>query len=451
MSLIRALSKDLAARTDDSLRALFAARPDLISPGVPDFAALAARASARVSVQRALERLTRPQMQVLETLHLCTNTDTGHSASAAVLRKLITGSTAAAVDGILATLQGLALVHRAAAPSGTPAATAKQRFYLPVGSPEGRGGDLPGRARPELHGAGPAPARVRAARRPAGSELHRSGADIHDATTPMEAALALQHWTSSPEGLRQILAGAPERTTALLARFRNWAMGAVPQAQRKASITTEGPDVGPVDWLLARGLLVPLDAAHVELPHSVGTSLRGGVVIDDFSLTPPRPELGWTTAALRRNAALSAISETLRLVGELLHAVGDQPLATLRSGGVGVRETRRLSETPAPGPDPGGGAAGTVRAGGPDPAGRGHQFLGPPGGSRMAPPAPAGTMVVAGQRLAGQRAGAVPGGPARLRSRNRPPLPRAAEPSWRSPPRRSGPTPRWSANGSWKF
>jgi hypothetical protein len=95
----------------------------------------------------------------------------------------------------------------------------------------------------------------------------------------MEAALALQHWTSSPEAAG-ILSTAPERTTALLAKFRNWAMGAVPQAQRKASVTTEGSDVGPVDWLLARGLLVPLDAAHVELPHSVGLSLRGGAIIE---------------------------------------------------------------------------------------------------------------------------------------------------------------------------
>ena len=98
MSLIRALSKELQARNDDSLRALFCARPDLISPGVPDFAALAARASGRVSVQRALERLNRPQMQVLETLHLCTNADTGHSASAAMLKKLINGASIAAID-----------------------------------------------------------------------------------------------------------------------------------------------------------------------------------------------------------------------------------------------------------------------------------------------------------------------------------------------------------------
>lgn len=344
MSLIRALSKELEARSDDSLRALFDARPDLISPPVPDFGALAARASARLSVQRALERLNRPQMQVLETLHLCTNTDTGHSASAAGLRKMIPGSSGAAVERILHSLQDLALVHRAEPPHGTPESAAKQRHYLPVGSLKDVVGIYPaglGRSYTELVRLQPAFAQrvVQLV-----SELHRSGVAIHDATTPMEAALALQHWTSSPEALNSILSTAPERTTALLARFRNWAMGAVPQAQRKASITTEGSDVGPVDWLLARGLLVPLDAAHVELPHSVGLSLRGGAIINDFTLEPPIPELGRTSAVLRRNAALSAISETLRLMGELLHAVREQPLATLRSGGVGVREMRRLAE-----------------------------------------------------------------------------------------------------------
>ncbi len=343
MSLIRALSKDLEARSDDSLQALFDARPDLISPAVPDFAALAARASGRVSVQRALERLNRPQMQVLETLHLCTNTDTEHSASAAGLRKMISGSTVAAVERILVSLQELALVHRAEPPPGAVPGS-RQRYYLPVGSLKDVVGIYPaglGRSYTELVRLQPAFAQ-RAVQLV--TELHRNGATIHEATTPMEAALALHHWTSSPEALQDILAAAPERTTALLARFRNWAMGAVPQAQRKASITAEGPDVGPIDWLLARGLLVPLDAAHVELPHSVGLSLRGGAIINDFSLSPPLPELGRTSAALRRNAALGAISETLRLVGDILHVVREQPLATLRSGGVGVREMRRLAE-----------------------------------------------------------------------------------------------------------
>ncbi|MCF3138960.1 helicase-associated domain-containing protein [Paenarthrobacter sp. AR 02] len=345
MSLIRALSKELEARSDDSLRALFAARPDLISPMAPDFAALAARASARVSVQRALERLNKPEMQVLETLHLCTNTDTGHSVSAAGLKKVIAGSTLSALDPILANLQELALIHRADPPAGSPATTSRQRFYLPVGSLKDVIGIYPaglGRSYTELVRLQPAFAQ-RAVQLVA--ELHQSGLGIHPASTPMDAALALQRWTSSPAELRAILATAPERTVALLEKFGSWAMGAVPQAQRRASVTHESRDVGPIDWLLARGLLVPLDAGHVELPHSVGLALRGGAIVDDFTLAPPVPELGHTSAALRRNAAMGAIAETLRLTGELLFAVREQPLATLRSGGVGVRELRRLAES----------------------------------------------------------------------------------------------------------
>jgi len=346
MSFIRALSNELEARSDDSLRALFSARPDLISPNVPDFAALAARASARVSVQRALERLNRPQMQVLETLHLCTNTDTAHSASAPGLKKLINGASLSAIERILHSLEELALVHRAEPPHGTPpSAGPRQRFYLPVGSLRDVVGIYPaglGRSYTELVRLQPAFAQrvVQLV-----GELHHSGAAIHPATTPMEAALSLQHWTATPEALNRILATAPDRTIALLARFGNWAMGAVPQAQRRASVLNEGPDVGPVDWLLARGLLVPLDAAHVELPHSVGISLRGGAVIEDFTLAPPVPKLGQTTAALRRNAALGAIAETLRLTAELLYSVREQPLVTLRSGGVGVREMKRLADS----------------------------------------------------------------------------------------------------------
>jgi hypothetical protein len=227
----------------------------------------------------------------------------------------------------------------------TPPSGNRQRFYLPVGSLRDVVGIYPaglGRSYTELVRLQPSFAQhvVQIV-----TELRAAGVSLQPATTPMEAALSLQHWTSSPEALHEILATAPERTGALLARFGNWAMGAVPQAQRRVSVANESPDVGPVDWLLARGLLVPLDAAHVELPHSVGVSLRGGAVIEHFTLTPPVPKLGFTTAALRRNAALGAIAETLRLTNELLHIVRGQPLVTLRSGGVGVREMKRLAES----------------------------------------------------------------------------------------------------------
>ena len=201
---------------------------------------------------------------------------------------------AAAIERLLHSLQELALVHRAEPPHGATApAGARQRYYLPVGSLKDVIGIYPaglGRSYTELVRLQPAFAQ-RVVQLVA--ELHRSGAAIHP--PPRRWRRPCRCSTGRPHrNPQQILATAPERTTALLARFGNWAMGAVPQAQRRASVLNEGADVGPVDWLLARGLLVPLDAAHVELPHSVGVSLRGGFVIENFALAAPGPELGHT-------------------------------------------------------------------------------------------------------------------------------------------------------------
>ena len=41
-----------------------------------------------------------------------------------------------------------------------------------------------------------------------------------------------------------------------------------------------------VDWLLAHGVLIPVDARHVELPREVGLLLRGP---DPWAATPPEP------------------------------------------------------------------------------------------------------------------------------------------------------------------
>ena len=284
-------------------------------------------------------------------------------------------------------------------------------------------------------------------------ELHRSGAAVSPATTPMEAALSLQHWTASPESLQQILATAPERTTALLARFGNWAMGAVPQAQRRASVVHESSDVGPVDWLLARGLLVPLDAAHVELPHSVGVSLRGGFVIENFALAPPVPRLGSTSAALRRNAALGAIAETLRLVGELLYTVREQPLVTLRSGGVGVREMKRLADSLRIELHEAGvlaelcALAGLLRLDVDSSA-----WVQPPQLEWLTLPRQEQWLWLVNAWLASERAPSLVGQPVNggAPGAGRAPRRRPAPPSTRSRPRPSGRTPRWSANASWK-
>ena len=64
----RSLADDLRARDDAALVALLRARPDLLSPVPSDLASLAARATTRPSVSRALDQLDRFALQVVEVL-----------------------------------------------------------------------------------------------------------------------------------------------------------------------------------------------------------------------------------------------------------------------------------------------------------------------------------------------------------------------------------------------
>lgn len=64
----RSFADDLRARSDDQLRVLLAARPDLTRPAPADLTSLAARAATRGSVQRALDRLPADRLRVLEAV-----------------------------------------------------------------------------------------------------------------------------------------------------------------------------------------------------------------------------------------------------------------------------------------------------------------------------------------------------------------------------------------------
>lgn len=64
----RSLADDLRQRSDDQLRALLTARPDLVNPVAPDISALAARAGSSPSVLRAIDSLDKFSLQVLETI-----------------------------------------------------------------------------------------------------------------------------------------------------------------------------------------------------------------------------------------------------------------------------------------------------------------------------------------------------------------------------------------------
>ncbi|HSK27477.1 MAG TPA: hypothetical protein VK894_11275, partial [Jiangellales bacterium] len=101
----RSLADDLRARSDDELTALLRARPDLVSPVPVDMAQLATRATTRSSVVRALDRLDRFTLQVVDAIAVLPEPTT-----AGAVRGLL-GATVAEVRGALDHLRTLALLY----------------------------------------------------------------------------------------------------------------------------------------------------------------------------------------------------------------------------------------------------------------------------------------------------------------------------------------------------
>lgn len=99
----------------------------------------------------------------------------------------------------------------------------------------------------------------------------------------------------------------------------------------------------PVPRLLSMGLLRRLDAETVILPRLIGQVLRGEQA-GPAQLVMPDPVVATTTPADVDAAAAAAVIDLLRELDIVLDTLADTPVAELRSGGIGVREVRRLTK-----------------------------------------------------------------------------------------------------------
>ncbi len=275
----------LAELDDERLIQLLRLRPDLTQPPPGTVAALAARAAARQSVKVATDDLDFLHLAVLDALlsvHAETTAATFSDLAEVLGERVAAADLRAAVDDLAAR----ALVWGDLQGEGALRVVAEAASSLPW---------YPGQVTQE--------------------SATQTGSEVTAALESMDDA--------ARDLLDKLLEGSP------IGRTRD-AMPGTP-AQR------------PVQRLLTAGLLRRLDDDTVILPRLVGQVLRGEQP-GPVSLSAPDPTVTTTTAADVDAVAAGAAIDFLREIEVVLESLSAAPVPELRSGGLGVREVKRLTK-----------------------------------------------------------------------------------------------------------
>ena len=320
-------SDSVRARDDARLVALLSRRPDLASPSPSTLLSLAARAMSRASVHRAVVSLDVAHLEVLEAVHVLEmigDDATDERVSAAVLGPAPDDADAARLATVLSDLEEMALLWR---PTPTTSRVAPGVDEVQDTFPAGLGPSSAGSAGggTTSGGSGSASAGTSASSSAAGSD-------------PDQPAGRQTDWAAAvtPQ-MREALEDAPAGARSILAAL-TWG----PPVGRMPS-TGDGPTAAPTRWLLEHGFVRKADAHHVLLPREVALALRGGRTHRGLSSPPALPSPVLDPATVEAESARAA-QEAVRLVTDLVAVWQETPAAALRSGGLGVRDLRRLAQ-----------------------------------------------------------------------------------------------------------
>ena len=95
----------------------------------------------------------------------------------------------------------------------------------------------------------------------------------------------------------------------------------------------------PAEELIARGLLLPRAGAPMVVPGEAGIALRGHTTVERVDVAPEVPTTERSQSLVDKVAAGAAF-EAVRRTELLIDGWGSAPPASLRSGGLGVRDLR---------------------------------------------------------------------------------------------------------------
>ncbi|SDF55246.1 helicase C-terminal domain-containing protein [Klenkia brasiliensis] len=144
--------------------------------------------------------------------------------------------------------------------------------------------------------------------------------------------------TPPPSDVAGDLAGVDDDERAVLVALA----GENPLGRLPVDHSGSSPD-SPARRLLRRGLLTRVDAANVELPRQYGLALRGDQPLGPVRSRPEPPTAQRDPDVVDRRGAGAAL-ETVGRVGELLSALEEDPAGLLRSGGMAIRDQKRLAK-----------------------------------------------------------------------------------------------------------
>ncbi|HET9516976.1 MAG TPA: helicase-associated domain-containing protein [Actinoplanes sp.] len=295
----------LRSLPDEALSALIQLRPDLVVPMPADISAVAVRAQSRGSVARCLDELDEFTLHILDAARLSRAAETGLTSVDAILALASLpagGAPAADVRAAVARLRARFLLY------GHEDALHVVNTIDEVSSPYPAGLGRP--------------------------------ADYLDASAAALCADAAK--------LRRTLLAAPPAARALLDRLA---------AGPPVGALTGAPMADPVRWLVDHHVLVPVsdagraprpDGDLVELPREIGMLLRRDTgPLGALRPQPPAPEAADRDPKAVDSAGAGQAMEVVRHVESMLETLAAEPAPVLRSGGLGVRDLRRLARAAA--------------------------------------------------------------------------------------------------------